>query len=117
MPFEDSTFDFVVCTSSLKNFSDTVTAFREIWRVLNASGRDWISDMRHDVSRRTIREFVANEMKVKGLSAVLMRYTFERKLRPRAYTSAQFSEMAKGIPYARVELKNNQMDFKALLER
>jgi len=117
MPFEDGTFDFVVCTSSLKSFSDPVTALREIWRVLNASGRDWISDMRHDVSRRTIREFVANEMKVKGLSAVLMRYTFERTLRPRASTAAQFSEMAKGIPYARVELKNNQMDFDALLER
>ena len=117
MPFEDGTFDFIVCTSSFKNFSQPFMALREIRRVLKTNGRAWVSDLRRDVSDRTIRDFVANEMNMEGFPAFFMRYTFKHQLRPRAYLSEQWKEMAEKTRFTRVEIKNNPMDFEALLEK
>lgn len=116
MPFETGTFDFVVCTSAFKNFSEPVKALQETHRVLKAGGKSWFSDLRRDVSDRTIRDFVANVMNVRGLASLSTRYTFTHKLRPRAYSADQFREMATQAGFAKVEIKSNAIDFEALLE-
>ncbi|OHD69875.1 MAG: hypothetical protein A2W19_09095 [Spirochaetes bacterium RBG_16_49_21] len=117
MPFENDTFDLIVCTSSFKNFSDPVKSLQEMHRVLKSGGKAWISDLRRDVSDQAIRAFVANEMKVKGLAAVMMRYTFKHTLRPHAYLTEQFKEMTTKTQFKRAEIKNNPMDFEAFLEK
>ena len=117
MPFETGTFDFVVCTSAFKNFSEPVKALQEMHRVLKADGKAWISDLRRDVSDRTIRDFVANQKNVKGLAAFSMRYNFTHALRPRAYSGDQFREMAIQAGFTSVEIKNNAIDFEALLDK
>jgi ubiquinone/menaquinone biosynthesis C-methylase UbiE len=66
MPFEDSMFDFAVCTSSFKNFSEPLGALEEIYRVLKPGAKAWINDLRRDVSDRTIHDFVANENVYQG---------------------------------------------------
>jgi hypothetical protein len=50
MPFESERFDFVMCTSSFKNFSEP-HALNETHRVLRPGGRVWSSDLRHAASR------------------------------------------------------------------
>ena len=117
MLFENEMFDFLLCTSSFKNFSEPVKALQEMYRVLKPRGKAWISDLKRDVSDETIRDFVANTMKVKGLAGIFMRHTFKRILRPRAYTGEQFREMVGQTLFSKTEIKSNAMDFEALLEK
>ncbi len=82
-----------------------------------SGGKAWIRDMRADVSDGTIREFVGGTMGAKGLPALFMRYTFERLLRPRAYTGGQFRQMAQGTAFLSVEVRDYPMDFEAILRK
>ena len=72
LPFEDGTFDFVLCCAAFKNFSHPVGALREFRRVLKPGGRALVVDPRSQAPTRFI------------LGAMLPR---------RAYTKAQFAEM------------------------
>ncbi|MEW6196905.1 MAG: class I SAM-dependent methyltransferase [Bacteroidota bacterium] len=117
IPFEKGSFDFVICTSSFKNFSEPMEALDEMHRVLKSDGKAWISDLRGDVTDGTINDFVKNEMKAKGLNGFFMRQTFKKMLRPRAYTSEQFKRIAQKTEFSRITITNNAMDFEALLEK
>src|SRR5579871_3701365 len=46
MPFEDASFDVVVCRAAFKNFSDPRGAIDEMHRVLKPGGRASIFDLR-----------------------------------------------------------------------
>src|SRR5689334_2806232 len=46
MPFEDNTFDFLICVAASKNFSQPVEAIREMHRVLKMGGKACIMDLR-----------------------------------------------------------------------
>ncbi len=117
MPFPDGTFDLLFCTSAFKNFREPFAALREMRRVLKTGGKAWISDLRRDVDDVAIRDFVGTTMGAKGLRGVFMRYTFERILRPRAYTSDQFREMVLGTAFRSVETKSSPVGFEALLQK
>lgn len=117
MPFENEKFDFLMCTSSFKNFSEPIKALTEMYRVLKPEGRAWISDLRHDVSDETIDSFVQDTMKVKGLGGTFMKYTFKHTLRPRALTAAQFKELIARTPFTKVEITENAMDLEVLLHK
>ena len=58
MPFDDGTFDFIICTAAFKNFADPIGALREMYRVLRAHGKSVVIDMRRDASDEAIRDFV-----------------------------------------------------------
>jgi ubiquinone/menaquinone biosynthesis C-methylase UbiE len=77
MPFENEKFDFLMCTSSFKNFSEPLKALNEMYRVLKPGGKAWISDLRRDVSNETIDSFVKDTMKIRGLAGIFMKYTFK----------------------------------------
>jgi len=117
MPFEDEEFDFLICTSSFKNFSEPVIAIEEMYRVLKSGGKAWISDLRRDVSKQAIKEFVGHAMKVKGFAGIFMRYTFTHTLRSRAYTGAQFRQLVEKTAFEKTEIRENAMDFEALLQK
>jgi ubiquinone/menaquinone biosynthesis C-methylase UbiE len=117
MPFENEKFDFLMCTSSFKNFSEPIEAMNEMYRVLKPGGKAWISDLRRDVSNETIDSFVQDTMKVKGLAGTFMKYTFKHTLRPRALTAAQFKELIAKTPFTKVEITQNAIDLEVLLHK
>jgi ubiquinone/menaquinone biosynthesis C-methylase UbiE len=87
MPFEDESFDFIVCCAAFKNFSDPVGALREMHRVLRPGGRALIVDLRKDVSKEAVDEDVAR-MGVGRLSKVFTRFALRSFLPRRAYTKS-----------------------------
>lgn len=117
MPFKDEAFDFLMCTSSFKNFAKPLKALAEMYRVLKSGSKAWISDLRHDVSDTTINTFVKNEMKMSGFGGVFMRYSFKRMLRPRALTKAQFEELISRTQFSNATITENEMDLEVLLEK
>jgi ubiquinone/menaquinone biosynthesis C-methylase UbiE len=92
MPFADGSFDLVVCQAAFKNFSQPVRALDEMHRVLRAGGTALVQDMSHVASNATIREEV-RRMKLGPINALMTTIAL-RGLRRRAYTTAQFEEMA-----------------------
>jgi ubiquinone/menaquinone biosynthesis C-methylase UbiE len=117
MPFENEKFDFLICTSAFKNFSEPLKALNEMHRVLKRGGKAWISDLRRDVSNETIDNFVSDTMKIKGLAGIFMKYTFKQTLRPRALTGAQFKELVARTPFTKIEITENAMDLEVLLHK
>jgi len=117
MPFENEKFDFLICTSAFKNFSDPLTALNEMYRVLKPGGKVWISDLRCDVSNETIDSFVKDTMQIRGLAGIFMKSTFKHTLRPRALTGAQFKELIAKTPFTKVEITENSMDLEVLLDK
>jgi ubiquinone/menaquinone biosynthesis C-methylase UbiE len=117
MPFANEKFDFLMCTSAFKNFSEPLKALSEMHRVLKPGGKAWISDLRGDVSNETIDRFVHDTMKVKGLAGVFMKCTFKRTLRPRALTGAQFKELIAKTPFTKVKITENAIDLEVLLDK
>lgn len=93
MPFEAGRFDLVVCQAAFKNFSRPLTALNEMHRVLRPGGRAIIQDMSADARRSAIKAEVAG-MKV-GLIAGLTTRVILNRLRRRAYSPAEFDQLAR----------------------
>ncbi|HTY38371.1 MAG TPA: methyltransferase domain-containing protein [Bacteroidota bacterium] len=117
MPFGAAEFDFILCTSSFKNFTEPLVALNEMCRVLKPGGRVWLSDLRRDITDEAIDNFVSRSMKARGLAGVFMKRTFKGMLRQRAYTSAQFKDMVSRTPFSACAMKDNLIDFEASLRK
>jgi ubiquinone/menaquinone biosynthesis C-methylase UbiE len=117
MPFDDNEFDFILCTSSFKNFGEPLKALNEMCRVLKTGGKAWISDLRRDISDDAIDDFVIRSMKARGVAGVFMKRTFKGSLRPRAYTSAQFKDLVSRTGFSACAIKENLIDFEASLRK
>ena len=57
-PFADESFDFLLCRAAFKNFSESLLAVREMYRILKKRGRGIIIDLRRAASQKSINEFV-----------------------------------------------------------
>jgi ubiquinone/menaquinone biosynthesis C-methylase UbiE len=93
MPFEDNSFDFLVCRAAFKNFTEPVRALDEMHRVLRPGGEALIIDLRSDVPPAEIDAYIKG-MGVGLVNALLMKVTFRCMLLKRAYTPAEFRDMA-----------------------
>jgi ubiquinone/menaquinone biosynthesis C-methylase UbiE len=92
MPFDDGQFDLVVCQAAFKNFSRPLSAINEMHRVLRPGGRAIIQDMNSDADGAAIKAEVA-AMRVGRLAGLTTRVILTW-LRRRAYSSAQFEQLA-----------------------
>src|SRR5262249_43431781 len=92
MPFDDASFEFIVCVAAFKNFSDPVGAIDDMHRVLRPGGQASIFDLRKDASQEDI-ETEVRRMHVSALNALLTRWTFRFVLLKRAYTRGQLERM------------------------
>jgi len=97
MPFQDGSFDLIVCQAAFKNFSRPATALREMYRVLCPGGTAVIDDMSHDASH----EAIANEVAGMGLGRVssFMTTATLEMLRRRAYSRQAFERLVAESPF------------------
>jgi ubiquinone/menaquinone biosynthesis C-methylase UbiE len=116
MPFDDDSFDFVVCMAAFKNFSDPVGAINEIYRVLKPGGQASIFDLRKDAAREDIDAEVRT-MGLSALNALVTRWTFRLLLLKRAYAHHEVEAMAARSRFGRCELSGNGIGFELRLTK
>jgi ubiquinone/menaquinone biosynthesis C-methylase UbiE len=92
MPFDEGSFDLIICQAAFKNFTHPGKAINEMRRVLRSGGIAIIQDMWKDASNATIRDEVA-QMRLNPLNAFMTQKALE-SLRRRAYTKEQFERLA-----------------------
>jgi ubiquinone/menaquinone biosynthesis C-methylase UbiE len=93
LPFPNGSFDYIVCRAAFKNFSDPVTALREMRRTLKPDATALIIDLRKDISNATIDEFVKSRAGGRA-NAVITSWIFKHMLRKRAYNRSDMLAMA-----------------------
>ena len=97
MPFDDRSFDLIVCQAAFKNFSRPQATVDEMYRVLRPNGVARIEDMRRDASDGGIRDEV-RAMHLGAFRALMTRNAL-RSLRRRAYTLEEFHRFARASPF------------------
>lgn len=116
MPFEDQSFDFVVCSAAFKNFSDPLGALNEIHRVLKPGGRASIYDLRKDATREEIAREV-RAMRLSAFHAWLTRLTFRFVLLKRAFTRADLVRMVAESRFRESQIVPDGIGFELRLAR
>jgi ubiquinone/menaquinone biosynthesis C-methylase UbiE len=114
MPFENASFDFLVCRAAFKNFSEPVRALEEMYRVLRAGGTALIIDLRRDVPMRTISEYV-KRMGMSFFSRWFTRLTFRFMLLKRAYTGDELEKMLAQTAFPKKEIREGELGFEVWL--
>jgi ubiquinone/menaquinone biosynthesis C-methylase UbiE len=92
MPFEDNTFDFIVCVAAFKNFTFPERALNEFHRTLKPGGKAWINDLRKDATTAEI-DSELDGMHLSLPSALFTRLVFRTFLLKNAYTRADINAM------------------------
>jgi ubiquinone/menaquinone biosynthesis C-methylase UbiE len=115
MPFDDGSFDLVVCQAAFKNFSQPVRALDEMHRVLREGGMAVIQDMSRDASNGAI----AREVSGMGLGAVsaFMTRSSLRMLRGRACTNERFETLAAASAFGTCEIDGSGIGIEVRLKR
>lgn len=113
MPFEENSFDFIICSAAFKNFKEPVKALQEMYRVLKKGGIVLIIDMRGDATKKEIREEAINLSK-SGFERMFMIRIF-KSLCKYAYTKTEMEEMIKQTPFIKNEIKESSISFYAYL--
>jgi len=116
MPFENDTFDRVICTAAFKNFFQPVKALEEMRRVLRPSGKAIVMDLRKDTPLSAIDTYI-NCSGVNLFSRIFMKWTFRGMLLKRAYTIEQFGVMARQAGFTRIRIEEIELGFEATLEK
>ena len=116
LPFPNETFDFAVCRAAFKNFSDPVGALREMHRVLRPAGTTLIIDLRRDVSDEAI-DVAVDGMHLDRINAFMTRATLKYMLRKRAYSRADFQDMAAATPFRCAEIEDDGIGFDVWLRK
>jgi ubiquinone/menaquinone biosynthesis C-methylase UbiE len=105
MPFEDGSFDLVVCQAAFKNFTQPVRALDELHRVLRPGGRAVIQDMNRDATRADIDREV-REMRLGGPNAFMTKQILGW-LRRRAYSRARFESVVAQSAFGTCEVRTD----------
>ncbi|HEY1498809.1 MAG TPA: methyltransferase domain-containing protein [Acidobacteriaceae bacterium] len=116
MPFEDGSFDFLVCRAAFKNFSDPVGALQEMRRVLRPGRKGVVIDLRRDVSMSEINKYVEG-MRLPWMSRLFTKLTFRFMLIKRAYTQQEFEIMLRQVPFASTRIDANAIGMEVWFEK
>ena len=116
MPFQDNTFDFLLCRAAFKNFTEPVRALEEMHRVLKPGGQAMIIDLRRDASWESISQAVS-EMKVGRVNGMMTKMAFRFMLLKRAYTKAEFEEMSRAAGFRDIRIDESLTGLEILLTK
>jgi len=115
MPFENGTFDLVVCQAAFKNFTLPRSALAEIHRVLRAGGSAVIQDMSKDATHAAIDREVGG-MELGAFTSFTTRATLEM-LKRRAYAPAELERLARLSPFHTCVIATNGIEVEMRLEK
>ena len=115
MPFDDESFDLIICQAAFKNFSQPLSAINEMHRVLRSGGMAIIQDMRKDASDTAVREEVT-PMRLNPVNAFMTRQALVM-LRRRAYTQEQFERLAAASAFGGCEIKTSGIGIEVRLKK
>lgn len=110
MPFENDTFDFLLCRAAFKNFAQPAGALKEMCRVLKPGGRGLIIDLRKDASMESINHEVEG-MGLNPINKLLTKLTFRTMLLKSAYTKDQFRYMLSQANFRSVDIHEAGIGF------
>jgi ubiquinone/menaquinone biosynthesis C-methylase UbiE len=115
MPFQDASFELVVCQAAFKNFRHPVSALNEMHRVLRPGGRAVIHDMRREATAADI----AAEVRDQGLGPINAWVTRRilAGLRNRAHARAQFERLVAESRFGACEIRAAGIGFEAALRK
>ncbi|GAA2831413.1 class I SAM-dependent methyltransferase [Nonomuraea rubra] len=116
MPFNDDTFDFLICCAAFKNFADPAGALREMRRVLRPGATGLIIDLRRDVSRQAVRDDVAR-MGIGVVSRAFTRFALRSFLPRRAYTKAEFEALVSKAGFGAHEIRQTPLTLEVELRK
>jgi ubiquinone/menaquinone biosynthesis C-methylase UbiE len=116
MPFQENSFDLLVCRAAFKNFSEPEKALREMQRVLRPGGIGVVIDLRRDTPMPEIRKYVAH-MGIGMLSRWFTLFTFRFMLLKRAYTKHEFEQMLDGLSFHTKEIKMADLGVEVWLQK
>jgi ubiquinone/menaquinone biosynthesis C-methylase UbiE len=116
MPFEDGTFDLVVCRAAFKNFSRPVEALAEMRRVLKSGGRALVIDLRRDVPPDSMDRYV-DGLGLGKINALITKWTFRTMLIKRAYTRREAEELAARAGFEKCHIDESLTGFEIWLEK
>ena len=116
MPFDDQSFDFLLCRAAFKNFSQPVPALQEMYRVLKPGGRALIIDLRKDAPQASVSQAV-DEMHLGKVNTLITKLTFRFMLLKRAYTRAEFEEMLSETEFGSIKIKEDRLGLELSLQR
>jgi len=114
MPYDDASFDFVVCQAAFKNFTDPVGALDEIHRVLVTGGRASIYDLRKEASLEEIDAEV-DTMQLSRINALMTRWTFRSILLKNAYSEDALERLIERSRFGRGEVLPSGIGFELRL--
>jgi len=117
MPFENKTFDFIICVAAFKNFSEPVKAIREMYRVLRPNGRACIIDLRRDVPLDRINKHVKDDLHMKGFNAFMTRWTFRNFLLKNAYTKVEIENLVAQTNFVHAKIYEDTIGMEIWLEK
>jgi ubiquinone/menaquinone biosynthesis C-methylase UbiE len=103
MPFEDNSFDFLLCRAAFKNFTQPLQALQEMYRVLSPGGRALIIDLRKDAPSASIDQAV-DAMRLGAVNSAVTKFTFRFMLLKRAYTKHDFEHFLDQTKFGPIQI-------------
>jgi ubiquinone/menaquinone biosynthesis C-methylase UbiE len=116
MPFENETFDFLLCRAAFKNFAEPLRALNEMHRVLKGGGRGLIIDLRRDSSRESINEAV-DKMGLNLVNTIMTKLAFRFMLLKRAYTKSEFQQFFSQTNFRAVDIEEDLIGLEIRFEK
>ena len=117
MPFEEKTFDFIICVAAFKNFSQPVEAIREMYRVLKPKAKACIVDLRRDVPLDTINRHIKDDLHMSGFNAMFTKLVFRTFLLKNAYSKAEIKDLVSQTNFGQAKIYEDTLGMDIWLEK
>jgi ubiquinone/menaquinone biosynthesis C-methylase UbiE len=115
-PFDNETFEFILCRAAFKNFAEPLKAVQEMHRLLRRGGKALIIDLRRDAPQESINQAV-DSMGLNWVNRLITKLTFRFMLLKRAYTRSEFEQLFSQTNFQRVDIQKTLMGLEMWLEK